>query len=234
MHLSRQIEPRYRQLAEQLRGQLLSLRPGDYLPAEVQLAARYAVNRHTLRRAVDELVQEGRLLRQQGKGTQVLASPMIYPLKADSTYSASLSAQGHQVQAQLCQRALRQATAQESRHLELGPHEQVLVLITLRSIEDQPVSQIKHVFAATWAPLLADYQGGSLRHYLNQRELQLSRCFSLIGARLPSRDEAACLLMPRHAPLLSVQTLSRDAQGRPVELSLSISRADRFQYQLAL
>lgn len=234
MHLSRQIEPRYRQLAEQLRGQLQSLQPGDYLPAEVQLAARYAVNRHTLRRAVDELVLEGRLLRQQGKGTQVLASPMIYPLRAGSTYSASLSAQGHEVQAQLYQRCVRAATAQECQHLQLEAEEQVLELTTLRLIEGQPVSQIRHVFAAVWAPLLADYQGGSLREYLTQRELQLSRCFSLIGARLPSRDEAARLLMPRHAPLLSVQTLSRDAQGRPVELSLSISRADRFQYQFAL
>jgi GntR family phosphonate transport system transcriptional regulator len=64
--------------------------------------------------------------------------------------------------------------------------------------------------------------------------LVLTRTFSLIGARLPSREEAALLLMPRHAPLLSVQTLSCDLAGRPVELSLSTSRADRFQYQLAL
>jgi len=59
------------------------------------------------------------------------------------------------------------------------------------------------------------------------------RTFSLIGARLPSREEAAHLLMPRHAPLLSVLTLSRDPSGRAVELAQSSSRADRFQYQVA-
>mgnify|MGYP006156072503 CR=1 FL=1 len=98
----------------------------------------------------------------------------------------------------------------------------------------RPVSLIRHAFSSEHRELLADYQGGSLRQYLSQRGLPLTRTFSLIGARLPSRDEAARLLMPRHAPLLSVQTLSRDLAGRPVELSLSTSRADRFQYQLAL
>ena len=106
MHLSRQPEPLYRELAAVLRDELQRMSPGDYLPAEVQLAARFAVNRHTLRRAVDELVLEGRLLRQQGKGTRVLAKPLIYPMQAGSAYSASLSALGHKVEAQLLESRL--------------------------------------------------------------------------------------------------------------------------------
>ncbi|MGY8828876.1 MAG: phosphonate metabolism transcriptional regulator PhnF [Pseudomonadales bacterium] len=234
MHLSRQPEPLYRELAAVLRDELQRMSPGDYLPAEVQLAARFAVNRHTLRRAVDELVLEGRLLRQQGKGTRVLAKPLIYPMQAGSAYSASLSALGHKVEAQLLESRLRPAGCEEREYLQLPSGAQLLELSTLRLIEGQPVSLIRHAFSTEYAELLADYQGGSLRQYLSQRGLPLTRTFSLIGARLPSRDEAARLLMPRHAPLLSVQTLSRDLAGRPVELSLSTSRADRFQYQLAL
>jgi GntR family phosphonate transport system transcriptional regulator len=234
MHLSRQAEPLYRELAGVLRDELQSMSPGDYLPAEVQLAARFAVNRHTLRRAVDELVLEGRLLRQQGKGTRVLARPMVYPMQAATAYSASLSALGHQVEAQLLQRRVRLASHEERGYLHLPEAAQVLELITLRLIERQPVSLIRHAFSLLHAPLLADYLGGSLRQHLSQRGLPLTRTFSLIGARLPSREEAARLLMPKHAPLLSVQTLSRDLAGQPVELSLSTSRADRFQFQLAL
>ncbi len=100
-------------------------------------------------------------------------------------------------------------------------------------LDGQPLSLIRHRFCASLAPLLADYQGGSLRQYLAERDLPLVRTFSLIGARLPSREEAAHLLMPRHAPLLSVLTLSRDPSGRAVELAQSSSRADRFQYQVA-
>ena len=234
MHLSRQPEPLYRELAAVLRDELQRMSPGDYLPAEVQLAARFAVNRHTLRRAVDELVLEGRLLRQQGKGTGVLAKPLIYPMQAGSAYSASLSALGHKVEAQLLESRLRPAGCEEREYLQLPSGAQLLELSTLRLIEGQPVSLIRHAFSTEYAELLADYQGGSLRQYLSLRGLPLTRTFSLIGARLPSRDEAARLLMPKHAPLLSVQTLSRNLAGRPVELSLSTSRADRFQYQLAL
>ncbi len=109
----------------------------------------------------------------------------------------------------------------------------MLELTTLRYLDGQPVSLIRHCYAVSRSELLADYQGGSLRRYLADKGLPLTRTYSLIGARLPNREEAARLLMPRHAPLLTVLTLSRDRTGQPVELAQSISRADRFQYQVA-
>jgi GntR family phosphonate transport system transcriptional regulator len=159
---------------------------------------------------------------------------MVYPMQAGSAYSASLSALGHKVEAQLLESRLRPASCEEREYLQLPSAAQLLELSTLRLIEGQPVSLIRHAFSSEHAELLTDYQGGSLRQYLSQRGLALTRTFSLIGARLPSREEAARLMMPKHAPLLSVQTLSRALAGRLVELSLSTSRADRFQYQLAL
>lgn len=233
MNLSRQSEPLYRELAAVLRTELQHMRPGDYLPGEMQLAARFSVNRHTLRRAVDELVLEGRLLRRQGKGTQVLARPLIYPMDAASAYSQSLSALGHRVEARLIERSRRAGSAEECRHLQLGEGSELIELATLRLLDGQPMSLIRHRFCASLAPLLGDYRGGSLRQYLGERDLPLARTFSLIGARLPSREEAGLLLMPRYAPLLSVLTLSRDPGGRAVELAQSSSRADRFQYQVA-
>ncbi|HIE0359432.1 TPA: GntR family transcriptional regulator [Pseudomonas aeruginosa] len=210
MHLSRQSEPLYRELAERLRQELLAYRPGDYLPGEIQLAQRFAVNRHTLRRALDELVLEGRVLRRQGKGTQ-----------------------GHRVEARLLEARQRPAGAAEATHLGIGEGGRVLEVTTLRYLDGQPVSLIRHCYAVSRSELLADYQGGSLRRYLADKGLPLTRTYSLIGARLPNREEAARLLMPRHAPLLTVLTLSRDRTGQPVELAQSISRADRFQYQVA-
>jgi DNA-binding GntR family transcriptional regulator len=82
------------------------------------------------------------------------------------------------------------------------------------------------------APLIADYTSGSVRQFLAERQLPLTRTFSLIGARLPSREEASVLLMPRHLPALTVLTLSHDALGNPVEIAHSTSRSDRFQYQI--
>ncbi len=234
MQLSRQpSEPLYLELAQVLRGELRHYRIGDFLPGEMQLARRFAVNRHTLRRAVDELVQEGRLLRRQGKGTQVLQRPLVYPLQADSAYSESLAALGLRTEARLLARRQLSASAEEARHLQLAEGAALIELSTLRLLDGEPVSLIRHRYCASHAERLADYQGGSLRRYLGERGLPLTRRFSLIGARLADRDEAAQLLMPLRMPLLSVFTLSCDATGRPVEIALSASRSDRFQYQVA-
>jgi len=234
MQLSRQpSEPLYLELAQVLRGELRHYRIGDFLPGEMQLARRFAVNRHTLRRAVDELVQEGRLLRRQGKGTQVLRRPLVYPLQADSAYSDALAALGVRTEARLLARRQLSASAEEARHLQLAEGAALIELSTLRLLDGEPVSLIRHRYCASHAERLADYQGGSLRRYLGERGLPLTRRFSLIGARLADRDEAAQLLMPLRMPLLSVFTLSCDASGRPVEIALSASRSDRFQYQVA-
>ena len=232
MQLSRQDEPVYRELADILRRELADYRAGDFLPGEVMLAERFGVNRHTLRRAIDELVFEGSLLRRQGKGTQVLERPLIYSMTADSAYSQSLSAQGHGVQALLLKRRYCFASREEAQYLGIAEMAPMIELQTLRKLDNQPVSLIRHRYCASHAPLLADYNGGSLRQYLRERDMPLTRTQSLIGARLPNREEAALLLMPRHLPALSVFTLSRDRDGRAVELAQSTSRSDRFQYQV--
>ncbi|WP_449432454.1 phosphonate metabolism transcriptional regulator PhnF [Pseudomonas putida] len=232
MQLSRQTEPVYRELADTLRKELDGYTAGDYLPAETQLAARFSVNRHTVRRALDELVREGSLLRRQGKGTQVLGRPVVYPIAAQSAYSQSLSAMGHGVEAVLLQRRQCQASGQEAEYLGLAEQAALIELQTLRRLNGQPLSLIRHRYCASRSELLADYHSGSVRQYLAARKLALTRTFSLIGARLPSREEASVLMMPRHLPVLTVLTVSRDADGQAVEIAHSTSRSDRFQYQI--
>ncbi len=232
MQLSRQVEPVYRELADTLRRELGDYQAGEYLPAETRLATRFAVNRHTVRRAIDELVAEGSLLRRQGKGTQVLERPLIYPMAAESAYSQSVSALGHGVEAKLLKRRQCLASREEAQHLGLTDQAPLIELQTLRLVDGQPVSLIRHRFCASRTDWLAAYTGGSLRQFFAERNVPLTRTFSLIGARLPSREEAGLLMMPRHLPALSVLTLSRDQSGQPVELSQSTSRSDRFQYQV--
>src|SRR5699024_2564656 len=74
---------RHHEIAAKLEQELRQhYRCGDYLPAEQQLAARFQVNRHTLRRAIDQLVEKGWVQRRQGVGVLVLMRPFDYPLNA--------------------------------------------------------------------------------------------------------------------------------------------------------
>jgi GntR family phosphonate transport system transcriptional regulator len=232
MDMSRQVAPRYLELADALRDELDSYVPGDYLPSELQLAQRFSVNRHTLRRAVDVLVAEGRVLRHQGRRTCVLPAPIVYPVHAGSTYSKTLAAMGFRSDAVLLNRRQRPAKADEANQLALDEQDLVEEITTLRLLNEQPISLIVHCFSARRSGVLEAYKGGSLRLHLEQQAIALKRASTLIGARAPSQKEALQLLMPRHTPVLSIRTLSCDADGQPFELSNSISRADRFKYHV--
>jgi GntR family phosphonate transport system transcriptional regulator len=232
MDLSRQEVPRYMQLANVLRGELGTYKSGDYLPSESQLAHRFGVNRHTLRRAVDVLILEGRVLRHKGRGTCVLPMPIVYPVNAASAYSKTLSGMGFRSEAILLSRLQRPAHPDEARELALAPQESVLELQTLRMLDEQPISLITHCFSARHHAALGDYGGGSMRQHLERKNIALKRVSTLIGARTPTQHDAIRLLMPRHTPVLSIRTLSSDAAGKPFELSRSVTRADRFQYHI--
>src|SRR5690606_7956529 len=130
MDLSRQRVPRYLELAQTLRDQLCDYQVGEYLPAETELAERFGVNRHTLRRAVDELIAEGRVLRRKGRGTCILPQPVIYPVHPGSAYSKTLQNMGFQSEALLLGKRERPAIPGELKDLQLHDEESVLELQT--------------------------------------------------------------------------------------------------------
>ncbi|MDP0864376.1 GntR family transcriptional regulator, partial [Klebsiella pneumoniae] len=68
--------PRYQKTPPRLeQGRPHPSRGGTYLPAGQQRATRFDVNRHTLRRAIDQLVERGWVQRRQGVGVLVLMRP---------------------------------------------------------------------------------------------------------------------------------------------------------------
>ncbi len=79
-----------KKLEKEVRNRLM---PGDYLPPESQLASRFDVNRHTVRRAIDELVFNGLIERQQGRGNMVVHQPYSYPLHAKAHFTENMAEQ---------------------------------------------------------------------------------------------------------------------------------------------
>ncbi len=110
--LSRHPTTVYQVIAARLEEELRTVyRCGDYLPSEQQLAARYDVNRHTLRRAVDELVNKGLVQRRHGVGILVLMRPYDYPLHAQARFSQNLLEQGSHPTSERLLAVLRPANA---------------------------------------------------------------------------------------------------------------------------
>lgn len=232
--MSRQENPIYQQIAEQLRAELAAFKPRDLLSGELPLAKRFGVNRHTVRRALEVLEHDGYVLRVQGKGTQVLSRHTVYPIQLGNAFSSSVQEQGKQTQAQLLRKHFRLANQEERQLLDLPNDAEVFELQTLRLMDERPVGMIRHCFSLDKHRLFIPYQGGSVRSFLAKHDHHLQRYSSVIGARLATVEEASRLDISKKSPVVTVMSVSHDQYGQVFELSYSVNRSDSFQYKIVL
>ena len=239
MHLSRHptsYPTRYQEIAARLEQELRNnYRCGDYLPAETQLAAYYEVNRHTLRRAIDELVNKGWVQRRQGVGVLVLMRPFDYPLNAQARFSQNLLDQGSHPTSERLLAVIRPASQDVADALGLAEGDNVIHLRTLRRVNGIAVCIIDHYFSEqSWWPTLQTFGNGSLHDFL-QAELgiALTRAQTRISARRSQAKESRLLEIPNMAPLLCVRTLNhREGEARATEYSVSLTRADMIEFTM--
>ncbi|GAB2951366.1 phosphonate metabolism transcriptional regulator PhnF [Hafnia psychrotolerans] len=236
MHLSRPLTSHttvYQQIAAELEHELRNgYRCGDYLPPEQQLAERFQVNRHTLRRAVDELVERGWLQRRQGVGTLVLMRPYDYPLHSQARFSQNLLDQGSHPTSERLLAVLRPCTEHVATALSLQEGDTIIHLRTLRRVNDVPVCVIDHYLPdLDWWPSLQNFHSGSLHDFIRDEIKQsLSRRTTRISARRALAKESKLLEIVPQAALLCVRTLNTcDGSNRVAEYSVSMTRADMIE-----
>lgn len=212
-----------------------NFRSGDYLPSEAVLAQRFSINRHTLRRAVDELIDAGMLLRQHGRGTQIIEHTVEYDIAARARFTESVEASGHQAQTSIIERKLIKADEALAQAMWITPGSPVQLIETLRSVDKRPVTLISHYLHAAELPDIArHYQGGSLHACIGTHfGRRLSRRQGLISAVMPSRRESILLQFPRNMPLLKVRSNNVCVgTGEVLEYSIARSRCDAFEYRV--
>ncbi len=170
MHLSTHptsYPTRYQEIAAKLEQELRQhYRCGDYLPAEQQLAARFGVNRHTLRRAIDQLVEKGWVQRRQGVGVLVLMRPFDYPLNAQGAFLARICwIRAAIPPAKNCFRYCAPRPSYVADALGITEGENVIHLRTLRRVNGVALCLIDHYFA----DLTLWYDAATLRQRLAAR-----------------------------------------------------------------
>lgn len=229
-------EALYTQIARQLVQEVANAYgPGDCLPAEGLLAVRFGVNRHTLRRAIDELVETGLLERQRGRGVFVLDSQIDYRIGSSTRFTENLSALGLQSENRiLCLQTLA-ATVRIAQRLGLNIGQRVFWIETLRTASDRQLCVISHFIPADrFADLDTIYKGESLHQFLaSQYGCKIKRTESLVTAVLPQGDDAKLLGMPQNRPVLRVKSVNVDERdGNPIEYAITRFRADRIQLRI--
>ena len=228
--------PLYAQLAEQLERAIAdgTLRPGDRLDTEVELAERLGLGRPTVRQAVQELVSKGLLVRRRGIGTQVVQSPVHRPLELTSLHD-DLAAAGARPTTRVLtlEHVAADAVVAEALRLQVG--DPVVHLRRLRSRGSEPLAVMTN-----WLPEgLVDLTPERLEEHglydlLRRTGVHLRIAQQRIGARGADGQESRLLGIPRGTPVLTMERTAYDDNGRAVERAAHCYRADAHSFDTTL
>lgn len=206
------------------------LEPGGPLPAERTLAVRLGVSRMTVRRAVDELVAAGRVVRRPGVGTFV-TDKHSQRLSATS-FSEDIRARGSTPGSRTLGSSVGPAGAALGRKLGLSPADDVLRVRRLRLADETPMAIESLHVPADIVPGLSgeDLVGRSFYATLRDRfGLTVAGGEQVLEATVTDAEESRDLDVPLHSPAFLFERTSCTADGRRVEFVRSVYRGDRYR-----
>lgn len=224
----------WRQIAATLRDEIGSRRimPGARLPTEFQLAERFSVNRHTVRRAVAALEEAGLVRVEQGRGTFVRSAVIDYTVGKRTRFSENLRKQALSPGGRLVDAGVRKASEAEARGLGLRAGSTIVVLDLVGLADGLPISYATHCFPARrFDGLIAAYEAsGSISAALGAFGVaNYHRLTTRLVARLPEAREAQLLEMPRAQPLLVSEAINVDETGARIEYGVARFAGGRVQ-----
>ncbi len=222
---------RYESIRETMRDRISALSVGDVLPPERQLAEEFGVARMTLRRAVDELVREGYLIRRQGSGTYV-AEPKIAQKLTVTSFSDDMRRRGLTPSSRTLSAEDHPAGPRLARRLEISPDAVVLTVVRLRLADDRPMAiETLHVPRAVVPDLDGDeLTGRSFYELLTGRfGITIARGTQTIEPTVTNEEESEALEVPLHSPAFLFERTTRTPHDEVIEFVRSVYRGDRYK-----
>lgn len=204
---------------------------GDALPPERTLSARFGVSRMTLRRALDELVREGLLCRQQGRGTFVAEPAIARPLTM-TPFCEDMRRRGLDPSSRTLSVEWTHAGARMGRRLEVSPDDRVVQVVRLRLADGAPIAIETAYIPAELVPGLTaeDLADGALDALLaNRYGLRIGTGLQLVEPTVTSAEESEALQVPLHSPAFLFERTTRSGSGGVIDFRRSVYRGDRYQ-----
>ena len=208
--------------------------PGEALPSETKLAERFAVSIGTLRKAIDELVAERIVVRQQGRGTFVVTHGQsrlmfhffhIVPREGEKQYPRTRTL------------GFRRGRAEpgEAARLALAPGEGVYRIRNLLQLAGKPVILDDLVLPQRLFPDLSEKiftsRDNTIYHlYQTRYGINVLRTSERLRATLADAESAALLEQKKGAPLLEIHRTALTYDDAPVELRRSLVNTAEHDY----
>ena len=219
--------PTFSPLYRQIKGLILQAlenrewRPGEAIPSEIELAARFNVSQGTVRKAIDEMAAENLLVRRQGKGTYVAShsDPRAFYRFLRLVPTSGVEEPAKSVPLE-CWRA--KAGAEAARVLHIKPGDPIIVVRRLLEFSAKPVVVDEiylpgEIFAGLSLETLKESQVSLYSLFEAKFGVRMIRAEERLRAVAADRSSAELLRVSEGSPLLSVERISFTYGDRPVE-----------------
>lgn len=228
--------PLYYQLKQHLKERIDAgeWKLGDRIDSEYQLIEQYKLSRNTVKKAIEELVQEGTLYRIQGKGTFVSKPKFEQSLGSFYSFSQVLKEKGFNPTDKVLELLEMEPTEQVRQGLQLSHGEKVAKMRRLRCANGEPI-----ILESSYMPMsivkdlsdLSEVGSTSLYELLFKKYgVQVVRAKEAFEPVLIRDSESAYLETEVGKPALLLERTAFDTDNRPVEFCISIVRGDRCRF----
>ena len=216
------------------------LTAGGRLPADADLAIRFGVNRHTVRRALSHLQAQGLVRSERGRGTFVVEDAIAYRFGAQTRFEENLRANMRIPSRRLLSFAEYGAPEAVARQLRIKPGDPVLMATLLGEADGIPVHLFRAYFSCRRFPGIGDVfkslpvarsSNVSLADLLAKVGVKsFRRKAARLRCRLPDTEEARHLGMSRSDPILDTEILNVDEKNRPVFFGVTCYCGSRIEF----
>lgn len=210
-------------------------KPGELIPSEVELAARFKVSQGTVRKAIDELAAENLVVRRQGKGTFVATH---HEARAQFRFLRLVPDAGepHSADNKIIEVKRVRAPAEVARLLDIKSGDSVVFIKRVQSFNGAPtiVEELwlpGMIFKGLTVERLAEYKGPMYGLFETEFGTRMIRAMEKIRAVSADEATAELLNIPLRAPLLSVERVSFTYGDKPVEVRRGLYLTDHHHYQ---
>ena len=232
--------PLYFQLKEIIKEKIVEgkLNPGDLIPSERELSEKYEISRPTIRQALQELVNEGLLYREKGKGTFVAKPKIKYGFIQNlTTFYDDMKKKGYKLKTKIRRKELKKVTEVVANKLNLKNDDQIIFLDRVRLIDNEPIVRVMNFVPYKKCPELmdVDLEDKSLYKVMEEKcDQKYYRAEVTLEPVVAKEYDAKLLDTEVGAPMHLMENITYDQFDNPMDYFESRFRGDKGKVQVEL
>jgi DNA-binding GntR family transcriptional regulator len=228
--------PLYYQVASRIETAIVdgTVPAGARIDNEIALGERLGISRPTVRRAIQDLVDKGLLVRRRGIGTQVVHGEVTRKVELTSLFE-DLSSANRTPSTTVVLRDRIEATESIAERLGVPAGSPVLHVRRVRLADAVPLALLENYLPQEFLDISeADLAQFGLYQLLSARGVDIRVARQRIGARSATAEESKVLDIDRHSAVLTMDRVAFDSNGRAVEFGHHSYRPDLYSFEVTL